>query len=224
VPLSLLILSIPIPQIIFNRIAFPLQLFASRCAVAAMSFFSIPVLRQGNIIELMPLGASEPKKLAVVEACSGIRSLMTLVTLAVVYAYFTKPKSDRRNGSDDDGATPKEMRTRHPRSQHKGVAFLKSFTFWRSLMLMVAAVPIAILTNALRVSGTGVLAHYYGTRVADGFFHTFSGWVIYIAAAVLLFATGWVLDRFAGFNRKEHDRTYKMNKMPVHHVHPVNPV
>jgi exosortase len=111
VPLSLLILSIPIPQIIFNRIAFPLQLFASRCAVAAMSFFSIPVLRQGNIIELMPLGASEPKRLAIVEACSGIRSLMTLVTLAVVYAYFTKPKSDRGNGSDDGGATPKEMRT-----------------------------------------------------------------------------------------------------------------
>ena len=62
VPLVLLVLSIPIPQIIFNRIAFPLQLFASRCAVAAMSFFSIPVLRQGNVIELMPLGASEPKK------------------------------------------------------------------------------------------------------------------------------------------------------------------
>jgi exosortase len=237
VPLSLLILAIPIPQIIFNRIAFPLQLFASRCAVAAMSFFSIPVLRQGNIIELMPLGASEPKRLAVVEACSGIRSLMTLVTLAVVYAYFTKPKSDRGNGSDDDGATPKEMRTSRapqrgcpagdparPRSQHKGVAFFKSFTFWRSLILVVAAVPIAILTNALRVSGTGVLAHYYGTRVADGFFHSFSGWVIYIAAAVLLFATGWILDRLASFGKKDHDMIYKMNKISVHHVNPVNPV
>src|SRR5436190_9219894 len=93
VPLMLLALSIPIPQIIFNRIAFPLQLFASQCAVSAMSFFEIPVLRQGNVIELMPLGAKEPKRLAVVEACSGIRSFMTLVTLAVVYAYFTRPKN-----------------------------------------------------------------------------------------------------------------------------------
>ena len=160
VPLMLLVLSIPIPQIIFNRIAFPLQLFASRCAVAAMSFFSIPVLRQGNVIELMPLGASEPKKLAVVEACSGIRSLMTLVTLAMVYAYFTRPK--------DDPAT-------------KGSALS------RFAILVLAAVPIAILTNALRVSGTGVLAHYYGTRVADGFFHSFSGWVIYIVAAAAAF-------------------------------------
>ena len=170
VPLFLLLLAIPIPQIIFNKIAFPLQLFASRCAVAAMSFFSIPVLRQGNVIELMPLGATEPKKLAVVEACSGIRSLMTLVTLAVIYAYFTTPKSPDA----------------------------KRFAIARSVILVLSAVPIAILTNAVRVSGTGVLAHYYGTRVADGFFHSFSGWVVYIAAALLLFATGWILDRLNG--------------------------
>ncbi len=215
VPLSLLILSIPIPQIVFNRIAFPLQLFASRCAVGAMSFFNIPVLRQGNIIELMPLGSSEPKRLAVVEACSGIRSLMTLVTLAVVYAYFTKTKMAQTSVCDSADRSETEVcATGH---------WLKSFTFWRSLILVLAAVPIAILTNALRVSGTGVLAHYYGPRVADGFFHTFSGWVIYIAAAVLLFATGWILDRFARFGKGDSDRIYKMNKMPIHHVNPVNP-
>jgi exosortase len=179
VPLMLLVLSIPIPQIIFNRIAFPLQLFASRCAVAAMSFFSIPVLRQGNVIELMPLGATEPKKLAVVEACSGIRSLMTLVTLAMVYAYFTRPRT--------------------PGNGRYGIA--------RFAILVLAALPIAIMTNALRVSGTGVLAHYYGTRVADGFFHSFSGWVIYIVAAALLFATGWVLDRTARFWNKPNSKT-----------------
>src|SRR6267142_2290453 len=89
VPLFLLLLAIPIPAIVFNKIAFPLQLFASRCAVWAMTVLDIPVLRQGNVIELMPRGAIETKKLEVVEACSGIRSLMTLVTLAVVFAYFT---------------------------------------------------------------------------------------------------------------------------------------
>lgn len=195
VPLSLLILSIPIPQIIFNRIAFPLQLFASRCAVAAMSMLDIPVLRQGNVIELMPLGASEPKKLAVVEACSGIRSLMTLVTLAMVYAYFTRPKQGPTTpglSSTSTGATA------DGRDKLKFVGHaLRSYALWRSVILVVAAVPIAILTNAVRVSGTGVLAHYYGTRVADGFFHSFSGWVIYIAAAVLMLATGWVIDRVA---------------------------
>ena len=223
VPLSLLVLAIPIPQIVFNQIAFPLQLFASRCAVAAMSLFDIPVLRQGNVIELMPLGASEPKKLAVVEACSGIRSLMTLVTLAVVYAYFTRPRNEG-GGGDDHETKPKELRTRHPRSQQNVVGFLSSFTLWRSLILVIAAVPIAILTNALRVSGTGVLAHYYGTRVADGFFHTFSGWVIYVVAAVLLFATGWVLDRIARLSKPDGNRIYEMNTISIQPVNPVNHV
>ena len=179
VPLLLLVLAIPIPSIIFNKIAFPLQLFASRCAVWAMRLFDIPVLRQGNVIELMPLGARETKKLEVVEACSGIRSLMTLVTLAVVFAYFTHPKNDERDGGGGLFSS------------------LKRYSFWRSAIIVVSAVPIAILTNALRVSGTGVLAHYYGTEVADGFFHSFSGWVVYIAAFLLLFATGWLLDHIA---------------------------
>ena len=191
VPLGLLLLSIPIPQIIFNRVAFPLQLFASRCAVNAMWLLNIPVLRQGNVIELMPHGATEPKRLAVVEACSGIRSLMTLITLAVIYAYFTKPRVAQTSGDDDDA-----------NSQAKAYAVFLSVPFWRALILIVSAVPIAILTNAVRVSGTGVLAHYYGTRVADGFFHSFSGWVVYIAAALLLFGTAWVFDRIVPFLQK----------------------
>jgi len=209
VPLLLFILSIPIPQIVFNKIAFPLQLFASRCAVSAMQLFDISVLRQGNVIELMPLGAHEPKRLAVVEACSGIRSLMTLVTLAVVYAYFTGPRRGSQGG--DQG----------PRSKS---SWFRNFAIWRALVLVIAAVPIAILTNALRVSGTGVLAHYYGTRVADGFFHTFSGWVIYIAAALLLFATGWALDRFAPLSKQDRDRIHKMDKIVLRPVNPVNHV
>ena len=179
VPLGLLMLAIPIPAIIFNKVAFPLQLFASRCAVWSMSLFNIPVLRQGNVIEFLPLGARETKKLEVVEACSGIRSLMTLVTLAVVFAYFTYPEADGSDGG--------------PRRRILGR--LKSYGFWRSAVLILSAVPIAIFTNALRVSGTGVLAHYYGTEVADGFFHSFSGWVIYIVAFLMLFGVGWLLDR-----------------------------
>jgi exosortase len=180
VPLFLLLLAIPIPAILFNKIAFPLQLFASRCAVAAMRLFDIPVLRLGNVIELMPRGARETKKLEVVEACSGIRSLMTLVTLAVVFAYFTRPREGDDGGANGGGGLSRRI---------------KSYGFWRSIILVASAVPIAIFTNALRVSGTGILAHYYGTEVADGFFHSFSGWVVYIVAFLLLFAVGWLLDR-----------------------------
>jgi exosortase len=180
VPLALLMLAIPIPAIIFNKVAFPLQLFASRCAVWSMGFFNIPVLRQGNVIEFLPLGARETKRLEVVEACSGIRSLMTLVTLAVVFAYFTYPGTDGSSGGARRGI----------------IKWLKSYGFWRSAVLILSALPIAIFTNALRVSGTGVLAHYYGTQVADGFFHSFSGWVVYVVAFLILFGVGWLLDRF----------------------------
>ncbi len=178
VPFLLLFLAIPIPAIIFNKIAFPLQLFASRCAVWSMGMLGIPVLRQGNIIELKPLNSFDTKKLEVVEACSGIRSLMTLLTLAVVFAYFSHSPSD---GPNDSG---------------KRRRWYTNYWFWRAVILVASAVPIAILTNAFRVSGTGVLAHYYGTAVADGFFHSFSGWAIYIVAFILLFGIGMLLDRF----------------------------
>lgn len=191
VPLFLLLLAIPIPAIIFNKIAFPLQLFASRCAVWAMAAVDIPVLRQGNVIELMPLGARETKKLEVVEACSGIRSLMTLVTLAVVFAYFTHPRADDDAGSDDNDKPARPSST----FQRSALSRLKSYGFWRSTIIVLSAVPIAIFTNALRVSGTGILARYYGTQVADGFFHSFSGWVIYVVAFLMLFGVGWLLDR-----------------------------
>lgn len=176
VPLFLLLLAIPIPAIVFNKIAFPLQLFASRCAVWAMRQFGIPVLRDGNIIELLPLNSSTTRKLEVVEACSGIRSLMTLVTLAVVFAYFTAPR-DKQEGGGGSNWSP------------------SSWGFWRSAIIVLSAIPIAIITNAARVSGTGILSRFYGTEIADGFFHTFSGWVVYVAAFLLVFGVGWVLDR-----------------------------
>jgi exosortase len=181
-PLFLLWLALPVPAIIFNQVAFPLQLFASRCAVNAMHGLDIPVVRQGNIIELLPLGAQTTKKLEVAEACSGIRSLMALVTLAAVLAYLSRPGRGKTDGG--------------------WLSSLTSFAFWRGVFIVASAIPIAILTNAMRVSGTGILAHYYGTRVAEGFFHSFSGWAVYLVAFALLLAVTWLFDRMTrGFTK-----------------------
>ena len=203
VPLFLLLLAIPIQASIFNKSACPLQLWASLLAVGAMSRCDIPVLRQGNWIELLPLGSRATKKLEVVEACSGIRSLMTLVTLAVVFAYFTHPRDESGDGDKPQGTSSKTgpqdehgnpVATPTRRGSDRLLSRLKNYGFWRSTVIVISAVPIAIFTNALRVSGTGVLARYYGTQVADGFFHSFSGWVIYVVAFLLLFGVGWILD------------------------------
>ena len=81
-PLFLLFFMVPIPAILYNQITFPLQLMASQVADSTLSLLGIPVLRDGNILEL----ASQ--RLNVVEACSGIRSLLSLSFLSLVYAYF----------------------------------------------------------------------------------------------------------------------------------------
>ena len=144
-PLAMLLLMIPIPAILFNQIVFPLQLVASRFGGAVVAAAGIPVLREGNVIVLANT------TLEVAEACSGIRSLVSLLTLAIVYGYF----SDRRAGV--------------------------------RVAIALSAVPVAILANGLRVAGTGIAAHFYGAAAAEGFFHAFSGWLVFIAAFAMLF-------------------------------------
>jgi exosortase len=144
-PLAVLLLMVPLPALIFNQIAFPLQLVASRIGVMPVAAAGIPVLREGNIIVLANT------TLQVAEACSGIRSLVSLLTIGIVYGYFT----DRRAA----------VRT----------------------IIALSTVPVAIVANGARVAGTGLAAHYYGAAAAEGFFHTFSGWIVFIAAFLLLF-------------------------------------
>ncbi|HEX8370087.1 MAG TPA: VPLPA-CTERM-specific exosortase XrtD [Pyrinomonadaceae bacterium] len=188
VPFVLLLLSIPIPQIIFNKIAFPLQIWASQMAIWGIRIFEVPSVRKGNVIELLPQGATQVVSLEVVEACSGIRSLMTLVTLALVLAYFTRAKK--------------------PSAESGWLAGVKDFDFWRTVILMFAAIPIAILTNAARVTATGVLTFYYGKQAAEGFAHDISGWLVYLVALGLLILVNFVLKKF-------RRRSTRKNKSPL---------
>ncbi|HEU0124021.1 MAG TPA: exosortase/archaeosortase family protein [Bryobacteraceae bacterium] len=85
-PLVMLPLMVPIPAVIYNQITFPLQLFASSVAENVLILIGIPVLRDGNVLELAN------QKLSVVEACSGIRSLLSLTFLSLVYGYFSEDR------------------------------------------------------------------------------------------------------------------------------------
>ena len=153
-PLAFLLLMIPIPVIIYNQITFPLQFIASRFATFWLELVQVPVLREGNVL-ILPNYSLE-----VVEACSGIRSLMTLITLAVAYGYLVEPRR------------------------------------WVRYTLVILMLPIAIVSNAIRIMGTGVLTFHFGPKAAEGFFHEFSGWVIFLAALVLMFVSHSILKRF----------------------------
>lgn len=172
VPLTLLLLAIPIPQIIFNRIAFPLQIWASKMAVWGIRVFDVPTLRKGNVIDILPSGATQTISLEVVEACSGIRSLMTLVTLALILVYFTR--------RDDSG----------------GFANMSRRDLIRAIVLMISAVPIAVFTNAARVTATGVLTYYYGKQATEGVWHDASGWLVFVVALALLIGVNFLLKKF----------------------------
>ena len=135
------------------ELLFPLQLLASKFGVAVMQAANVPVLREGNVITLANT------TLEVAEACSGIRSLISLLTLGIVYGYFTDSRT------------------------------------WVRVVIALSTVPIAIVANGLRVAGTGILAHAKGPEVALGFFHTFSGWLMFVVAFAGLLAVQRLIAR-----------------------------
>ena len=140
-----LLLAIPIPAVLFNQITFPLQLFASRMASSLLPLSGVPVLRDGNIIQLPSM------QLEVAEACSGIRSLMSLFAVAIFYGYFLERNT------------------------------------WRRVILALASIPIAVFANSARIVGTGLCVQYWNPDKAVGFFHEFSGWLMFLLSLTSLY-------------------------------------
>jgi exosortase D (VPLPA-CTERM-specific) len=162
-PWAFSFLMIPLPALILQRFTFPLQIFASRLAALCLQAVGIPVLREGNVIVLASLS------LEVAEACSGIRSLVSLVTLAIIYGYVV----ERRN--------------------------------WVRVLLACSAVPIAVIANVFRIFGTGLLGQLWDPDKAQGFFHEFQGWLVFVVSLLLLFAfhrlVNWIWKPAPSTNR-----------------------
>ena len=145
-PLLLLFFMLPLPTVVDTGIAVPLRFLSTRLGEILLRGVGVSVYVEGNIIDL---GVT---RLQVVDACSGLRYLLPLMDLGVIYAFFREKSR------------------------------------WRQALLALATVPIAVFSNGVRIAVTGYLAQNYGLDSAEGFFHGFSGWLIFVFAVLMLIA------------------------------------
>jgi exosortase len=160
-PLCTLVLMIAPPSFVFESLTLRLQLLASRLGAAALEALGYSVLREGNILEMVGI------KLSVEEACSGIRSLVAILFMCVLYNYFFVEK--------------------------------KSMRVW----ILLFAIPIAILGNAVRIVATGI-AGQYNHAWASGETHEAFGYVSVVVAAIGCLGVHMALLRFEKMREARH--------------------
>jgi exosortase len=144
---------VPLPVIVYNQLAEPLQLFASAVSTKLAEFFGVSVYTEGNVIQLATA------TLGVEEACSGLRSLAALIVMALLLGFVVCRRLLSR------------------------------------VLLLAPAFPIAVFVNVLRVAGTAILADR-NPDLAMGFYHLFSGWLIFLLGIALVFAACQLLHKF----------------------------
>jgi exosortase len=149
----ILFMAKPLPDSLVVRIFWPLQVLAARVSTWTLELLNVPVYLSGNIIEIPAM------RLMVEEACSGMRSVMALLTLACIVIYFIDLKLISK------------------------------------IAIVLSALLVAIVMNVFRVALTGVLAHFYDPKTATGFFHTFSGLIVFVIGLPILYGIGVLLFR-----------------------------
>jgi exosortase D (VPLPA-CTERM-specific) len=147
----------PVPDFINTRIMLQLRLISSKLGVAVIHLFGLPALRRGNIIDL---GFT---KLEVVNACSGLHSLISLFVLCLLLVYFFKDH------------------------------------IWKRGVLLLSSIPLAIVTNSFRIAMTAILYKHFGSKVAESFFHEFSGLLIFAVCIPVLLIEMKVLEKLPPF-------------------------
>ncbi|MGA2497424.1 MAG: exosortase/archaeosortase family protein [Tepidisphaeraceae bacterium] len=156
-PILFLICAIPWPGLMYAKIALPLQELAAYVACAVLKITGVDAAKDGTKI-IINVAGSTGRALNVAEACAGLKSLMTFITVAAA------------------------------------VGFLSHRALWQKLLIVVSAVPIAILCNVFRVAGQGLLDTYATQKLSDGFAHQFVGMVMLIPAFFMILFVGWLLD------------------------------
>jgi exosortase len=149
-PFLLLATMVPLPSLVYNSLAVPLQLLASDYAAHIAQSLGVSVFRDGNVLQLANT------TLGVAEACSGLNSLSALIIGSLLFGYLlcTSPAS--------------------------------------RVVLFLMAAPLAVAVNIARVAGTAIIADY-NQEFAMGFYHSFSGWLVFVVGSGLLYVSARLL-------------------------------
>jgi exosortase len=150
-PLALLIFMLPKLVIVYNQVTLPLELLATRLAAGMLTVTGATIVREGNLLDVAG------HRVAVAEACNGMRYLMSLAFVGVIFAYLTDSRP------------------------------------WMRVAVLAAAIPVAILGNALRVAAAG-----YSPRLDSGNAHEVSGWIIFLVCVGVLVTFRSILHTAVG--------------------------
>jgi len=144
-PLLIVYMSYPLPASILPRLFNPLQAMAARASEVTLRLLGVPVFVQGNIIEIPGM------RLLVEEACSGLRSVFAMTTVALL------------------------------------VCMMYRMSVIAKVFLLAIALFLAVFLNTFRVVATGVMSHFYDPKAAEGFFHEFTGILVFIVGLVVIY-------------------------------------
>lgn len=144
-PIFFLFTMVPLPLVIIGNLTVKLKLLATQLSVFVLNVIGFRCIQDGSIIR-MPSSFIE-----VAAPCSGLRSIISLLTLGLLFAYFSKT------------------------------------SFLKKSVLFLSSIPIAIATNVMRITLVAVVNDLYGSKVAMGFFHDFTGYLVFVVAFVLLY-------------------------------------
>ena len=152
-PLIFLLAMIPLPLVMISNLTVKLKIFAAHLATFTLNKVGFPSVLDGNIIRM-------PQSFTVVDSpCSGLRSLISLITLGLIFSYSLK------------------------------VSYLKKG------IILLSSIPIAIATNVMRIAAISIVNDLYGGDVAMGFFHDFTGFMVFFVAFLALFGIGRILEK-----------------------------
>lgn len=143
-PLVFLVFMFPLPDFLYLQLTGPLKLFASKVSAMILVLAGMPVLQEGNIIQLPNL------QLNVVEACSGMQSLVSYIMLGCLLAWFLPGPP------------------------------------WKKVVIVAATIPVALLNNILRITGSGFMGEWFGKAAISGVYHELFGLLIFAAGFAIL--------------------------------------